>query len=416
VTYQLTNLTVVTGASSGIGAEIAGRLAARKARLLLTGRDAGGLRAVAGSLDPAAPAAELVTADLADPAGLDTLVAAIAGRPVDLLVNNAGVATYGSHADLDPRAEAGVIAVNCAALVALTRAVLPGMLQRRRGFVLNTASTIAFQPAPGQATYGASKAFVLSYSEALAEELRGTGVRVAAICPGATDTAFLGAMGRPEAATSTIYRRHGSAAHVADVADGMLDGHRVVKVVGLANAVMAQASRLAPRPVMRRLAARLLRPRPAAITALNEITVDAPAQAVWALLADPQRWPQWYAACRWVHSPAPGPLPAGATFDWKAHPVTLHSVVSQSVPGQVFRYTAASAGLHADHTFTLTTTPHGTRVLSKETQAGPLPAAGRAVLGPSLHRATQQWLENLAATASATLARPAQDPAPGSTS
>jgi len=178
---------VVTGASSGVGAEIARRLAARKARLLLSGRDAGRLRTVAGTLDPAAPAAELTAADLADPAGIDTLAAAIGGRPVDLLVNNAGVATYGAHADLDPRAEAGVIAVNCTALAALTRAVLPGMLERRRGFVLNIASTIAFQPAPGQATYGASKAFVLSYSEALAEELGGTGVRVAAICPGPMD-------------------------------------------------------------------------------------------------------------------------------------------------------------------------------------------------------------------------------------
>ena len=132
MTYQLTNLTVVTGASSGIGAEIARRLAARKARLLLSGRDAGRLRTVAGSLDPAAPAAELVAADLADPAGIDTVVAAIGDRPVDLLVNNAGFAAYGAHADLDPRAEAGVIAVNCTALAALTRAVLPGMLERRR--------------------------------------------------------------------------------------------------------------------------------------------------------------------------------------------------------------------------------------------------------------------------------------------
>ncbi len=405
--YQLTNLTVVTGASSGIGAEIARRLAARGARLLLTGRDAARLRQVADSLDPAAPPAEFVAADLADPAGVETVVAAIGDRPVDLLANNAGFATYGPHAGLDPRAETGVIAVNCTALVGLARAVLPGMLERRRGFVLNIASSIAFQPAPGQATYGASKAFVLSYSEAVAEEVRGTGVRVATICPGPTGTAFLSAMGRPEAATSAIYRRHDSAARVADAAVRMLDGHRVVKVVGLANSVAAQAGRVTPRPVLRRISGRLLRPRPAPVTALNEITIAAPAQAVWELLADTSRWPQWYAACRWVRNSAAGPLPAGAAFDWKAHPVALHSVVSESVPGRVFRYTAASGGLHVDHAFTLTQTPEGTRVLSKETQAGPLPAAGRAVLGPSLRRATQRWLEDLAATVPATVASPA---------
>ncbi len=407
MTYPPNDLTVVTGASSGIGAQIARRLAARGARLLLTGRDAERLTAVASSLDSAAAAAELVPADLADPAGIATIVAAIGDRTVDVLVNDAGFATYGPHAELDPRAETGVIAVNCIALVALTQAVLPGMLERRRGFVLNTASTVAFQPAPWQATYGASKAFVLSYSEALAEELRGTGVRVAAICPGPTDTAFLAAMGRPEAATSAIYRRHDSAARVADVAVGMLDSHRVVRVVGLTNSVMAQASRLVPRPVMRRLTGRMLRPSTPSITALNEITVAAPADAVWALLADASRWPQWYAACRWVRNSARGPLPVGATFDWKAHPVTLHSVVSESVPGKVFRYNAVSGGLHADHVFTLAETPEGTRVMSKETQVGPVPAAGRAVLGPSLYRATQRWLENLAATAPATLGSPA---------
>ena len=263
VTYQLTNLTVVTGASSGIGAQIARRLAARGARLLLTGRDAGRLRTVVDSLGSAAAAAELVPADLADPAGVEAVVAAIRDRPVDLLVNNAGFATFGPHAGLDPRAETDVVAVNCTAVVALTRAVLPGMLVRGRGFVLNIASTIAFQPAPGQATYGASKAFVLSFSEALAEEVRGTGVRVAVACPGPTDTAFLSATGRPEeAATSAIYRRRDSAARVAAVAVGMLDGHRVVKVVGRTNSVVAQAGRLTPRPVMRRISGRLLRPHP----------------------------------------------------------------------------------------------------------------------------------------------------------
>jgi len=84
--------------------------------------------------------------------------------------------------------------------------------------------------------------------------------------------------------------------------------------------------------------------------------MDAPAHAACAPLAGPQRWPQWHAACRQVHSPGPGPPPAGAAFDRKAAPATLHSMVTQSVPGQAFRYTAASADLHAEHTFTLTTT------------------------------------------------------------
>jgi hypothetical protein len=265
VTYEPANLTVVTGASSGIGAEVARRLAARGARLLLAGRDAGRLRAVADTLDPAAPAAELVLADLADPSGAGAVAAAIGERPVDLLVNSAGVGTFGPHAGLDPQAEIRVIAVNCTAVVALTRAVLPGMLKRGRGFVLNIASTIAFQPAPGQATYGASKAFVLSYSEALAEEVRGTGVRVAVLCPGPTDTAFLSTLGRPgEAATSAVYRRHDSPAHVAAAAIRMLDGHRVVMVVGRTNSFLAEGGRLTPRPLMRRISGRMLRPHPRA--------------------------------------------------------------------------------------------------------------------------------------------------------
>ena len=125
----------------------------------------------------------------------------------------------------------------------------------------------------------------------------------------------------------------------------------------------------------------MLRPQRPPVTAFNEITVDAAPAAVWNLLADATSWPRWYAACRWVRETQPGPLPAGATFRWKAHPVAQHSVVSESVPGRAFRFTAA-AGLHADHSFTLTETPGGTLVHSEETQHGFLPAVGRPLLDP----------------------------------
>ena len=112
------------------------------------------------------------------------MVAALDGRVIDVLVNNAGFGTYGRLEEVDPDRDRDLIAVNVDALVRLTHAVLPGMLARGRGRILNVASTIAFQPAPYQATYGASKAFVLSFSQALWAETRGSGVTVTALCPG----------------------------------------------------------------------------------------------------------------------------------------------------------------------------------------------------------------------------------------
>ena len=308
-------LCLVTGASSGIGAEIARELADRGAHLLLTGRDEERLAAVARALRrEGRPDPVVVVADLASPQGVQMVLDGVGDRAVDVLVNNAGFATYGEHAGLAADREVELVGVNCGAVVALTRAVLPGMLARGSGGVLNISSTIAFQAAPGQATYGASKAFVLSYSEALAEEVRGTGVTVTALCPGPTQSGFLQAMGAQEAGTSLIYRRSTRADRVARAGVVALLAGRVVKVVGASNAVLAQSARTAPRPALRRISARLLRPAKAPISVTNEVFVAASRNVVWQALADVASWPLWYAACMWTRDVRPGPLRVGDTF------------------------------------------------------------------------------------------------------
>ncbi|HKJ10918.1 MAG TPA: SDR family oxidoreductase [Ornithinimicrobium sp.] len=184
---------LVTGASSGIGEALAVELARKGCRLVLTARRQVALDALAERLrDEHGVEVNVVTADLAAPDGVDSLVAELhtRGLVVDVLVNNAG------FGDFDPLAEAegsklhDMLAVNVTALTMLTRALLPGMLRRAHGTVLNVASTAAFVPGPGMAVYYASKAYVLSFSEALAEEVRGTGVRVTALCPGPVATEF----------------------------------------------------------------------------------------------------------------------------------------------------------------------------------------------------------------------------------
>jgi len=201
------NWAVVTGASSGLGAIFADQLAKRGLSLMLTGRDQARLSEVAQRVRRIAPNVdvELVAGDLGTDAGIEDLVARLDGRAIDVLVNNAGFGTYGEFSEIDAGREHELIAVNVDALVRLTHAVLPGMLARGRGGILNVASTIAFQPGPYQATYGASKAFVLSLSQALWAETRGTGVTVTALCPGPTRTGFVDALGSDVSHTA-IYR------------------------------------------------------------------------------------------------------------------------------------------------------------------------------------------------------------------
>ena len=184
---------LITGASSGIGAELARVLAARGHGVTLVARREERLRELADELAEAhGIRAEVVTADVSGERGRRKLIAAVEerGLTVEVLVNNAGFGSGGRFTRLDADKEASMVRTNCEAVVALTRHYLPEMASRGQGAVLNVASLIAFQPVPFQATYGATKAFVLSLTDALHEEMRGTGVTLTAVCPGPVRTEF----------------------------------------------------------------------------------------------------------------------------------------------------------------------------------------------------------------------------------
>lgn len=184
---------LITGGSSGIGYELARQFAARSARLVLVARGQGGLDQAQAALERDFNADVTVFAnDLSKPEAADELVDALArrGLDVDILVNNAGFATYGNFSDTSWSEERAELQVNVVALTHLTKLLLPPMLARRHGRILNVASTAAFQPGPSMAVYYATKAYVLSFSQALSSELEGTGVTVTALCPGPTRSGF----------------------------------------------------------------------------------------------------------------------------------------------------------------------------------------------------------------------------------
>ena len=190
-------LAVVTGPTAGIGRAFAERLAARGHDLLLVSRDAARLRAVADELAARhGVTAEVAAHDLTDPAQVEALAAALAARArVDVLVNNAGFGTLGALVRTDPARQAAMIQLHCATPLRLAQAVLPGMIARRAGLVINVCSVAAFITGPGNATYSGTKAFLRLATDGLSAELAGTGVRVQALCPGFTRTEFHDRMG-----------------------------------------------------------------------------------------------------------------------------------------------------------------------------------------------------------------------------
>jgi len=244
---------LITGASSGLGAEFARALAARGNALILTARRADRMEALAAELrERHGIAVTVIPADLSRSDAVEGLIAAIAerGLAVDILINNAGFGLHGAFVDHDPGALADMIDLNCRALTQLCRALLPGMVQMRRGAILNVASVASFAPGPQMAVYYATKAYVLSLSEALHEEVRDRGVRVVALCPGPTRTEFGAVSGIGD---TRLFR--GFASDMAPVIRAglrALDRNRAIALPGLGNRVAAFGTRLAPRWLMRR--------------------------------------------------------------------------------------------------------------------------------------------------------------------
>lgn len=248
---------VVTGASSGLGREFALALAERGHPVLAVARRGERLNALSEEVQVRGGRLEPLIADLSTAAGIETLLARATELELDLLVNNAGLATYGPFASLPAGRERELVRVNVEAVVAVTRGLLPAMAGRGHGGIINLASQMAFQPMPYFAAYAASKAFVLSFSEALAEELRGTGVRVTAIAPGFVSTEFADVAGSHEPE-----RRfpHWEPRRVVGIALRAHDRGRTVKVVGAFYAFLTVAGRFTPRAVLRRMMARSMRP------------------------------------------------------------------------------------------------------------------------------------------------------------
>jgi short-subunit dehydrogenase len=184
-------IAVVTGASGGIGLALSRQLAVKGYDLLLVSRNAQALDTVCSNLAEAhGVSCQFLAADLSSLEGLQALEQRLQDIEPEVLINNAGFGTAGSFADSDAISNAGMMQLNMVSLVQLCHAVLPGMRARRSGYILNISSLAAFQPAPGLALYGASKSFVLPFSEALNHELKGSGVSVTASCPGPVDTGF----------------------------------------------------------------------------------------------------------------------------------------------------------------------------------------------------------------------------------
>lgn len=251
---------LITGASSGIGAALARRFAADGAELLLVARRRERLEALAEELR-ATRSVLVVKAqpvDLCDEPSRDRLIEGVGD--VDVLVNSAGVGEYGEFAAQDVAALESMMRLNMHALVRLTHGLLPGMLERRSGWILNIASLAGFQPTPYMAVYGATKSFVLDFSMALWQEVRKRGVHVACICPGPVATEFF-ARGGYEERRADFTKKAADPAWIAEQAYRALVRRKPVLIPGASNKLAAFLQRFAPLKLVTRVSGKLLGPK-----------------------------------------------------------------------------------------------------------------------------------------------------------
>jgi len=248
------NLALVTGASSGIGRAFALALADRGHDLVLVARDTGRLAQLAAELGERGADAEVLGADLVADDGVERVASRLADaeRPVDLLVNNAGLGTFGRFWELDAEQEEHEIQLNVVAVSRLTRAVLPQLVARRTGGVINVSSIAGYQPTPGNATYGATKAFVTSFTQAVHEELRSTGVRCMLLSPGFTRTEFQARAGFDSSSVPEFMWQ--SPEVVVAHALTAYERGRATCVPGAMNGAAALFTQIAPQAVSRRVA------------------------------------------------------------------------------------------------------------------------------------------------------------------
>lgn len=249
----MTKVALITGASAGLGEEFARQLSKRGHRLVLAARRKDRLEALAAELGNA----RAVGIDLARPGAADRLVADVeaAGETIELLVNNAGFGLLGRFDKADPKRLRQMVDLNCGALTDLCRAALPGMVNRRSGAILNVASTAAFQPGPGMAVYFATKAYVLSLTEALHEEAGRFGVKVSALCPGPTRTEFGEVAGFK--GDGRFDRWSMDSGEVVRLGLDGLEKNRAVVITGALNKAGALSARFLPRALVRKVAGAL---------------------------------------------------------------------------------------------------------------------------------------------------------------
>lgn len=251
------DVTIITGASSGLGAVFARKLAAQRHNLVLVARRKDRLEALAAELSKSHGVSVVVeVADLSAPNTVVKLMKRLAAQKLQItcLINNAGFGTLGAFAAQDVLRQTEMINLNCTALMQLCHAVLPAMKLRKSGGILNVSSTAAFQAGPNMAVYYATKAFVLSFSEALHEEVKHEGIKVSCLCPGPTKTEFFDAA---TASTMKLMLFAGPAEKVVDDGLAALARNQTFTVSGLLNKILAQSGRLSPRAITRGVAMRL---------------------------------------------------------------------------------------------------------------------------------------------------------------